>query len=99
MIIEQGWCAASTAILEQNFEHIEITFEADGEMVDPGSLYIYDYTSEDMYCRAYTGIIQAWPPGDHLIIIVMLLDAPINDGWNDYPAGPYIDQFIITATP
>ena len=58
-----------------------------------------DYIDEDRYCRSYLGIIQAWPVGNHVIIIEMVLDAPINDGWDDYAAGQYIDQFIISATP
>ena len=99
VVIEQGWCTTSAEILEQNFEHIEITFDVDGERVDPGSLYMNDYVDEDKYCRSYLGIIQAWPVGNHVIIIEMVLDEPINDGWNDYVAGPYIDQFIISATP
>jgi hypothetical protein len=99
VVVQQGWCAASTAILEENFEHIELTFEADGEMVDPDSLYMEDYNEEDMFCRSYLGIIRAWPLGEHVIIYYMTFDAPINDGWGDYPAGQYIDQFVITVTP
>jgi hypothetical protein len=99
VMIQQGWCTATEAILEENFLHIEISFEADGEMVDTDNMYLYDYTSEDMFCRAYLGIIRAWPIGDHVIISIMRFDAPLNDGWGDYPAGRYLDLFLITVIP
>ena len=99
VVFEQGWCTGSEEILAQNFEHLEFIFTADGEELDLDSLYMYEFTDEGRYCRSYLGIIQSWPPGDHLLIIEMIVDEPINDGWEDYVAGQYIDQFIIYATP
>jgi hypothetical protein len=97
--VYQSWCTTTTAILDQNFQHIQITFEADGETVDMDSLSFLEETQTDRVCRGYYGIVRAWPLGDHVIIINMAFDEPINDGWDDYPAGDYIEQFIINATP
>ncbi len=98
-VIQRMWCAATEAILEENFFHIEIHFEADGEEVDMDNIYLEDYISEDMFCRVYLGIIQSWPIGRHNIITHMRIDALINNGWNDYPAGRYLDLFLIDVIP
>lgn len=99
VVINQGWCTTTPEILEQNFLHIQITFEADGELVDMASMYPYDATQEDRVCRGYLGTVRAWPLGTHVIITTMIFDAPLNDGVGDYPAGAYIDQYIIEVSP
>lgn len=95
VIVNQGWCTTTAAILDQNFDHIQIRWEVDGEFVDMEGMYFYEELYEDRVCRGYAGIIMAWPLGTHSIVTGMTFDEPLNDGWDDFPAGEYIDQYII----
>ncbi len=99
VLIYYGWCAASADILEQNFQHIQFIWEVNGELLDMEGLYILNDTTTDQVCRAYVGIVWAWPLGEHVISMTMRFDESINDGWGDYPAGDYVDVFNITVTP
>jgi hypothetical protein len=99
VLIYYGWCAATADILEQNFQHIQFIWEVNGELLDMDSLYILDEATSDQECRAYVGIVWRWPLGEHVIRMTMHFDEVINDGWDDYPAGDYVDVFNITVTP
>ncbi len=99
VLIYYGWCAADLSILDQNFEHIQFIWEVNGELLDMDSLYILDESTTDQVCRAYVGIVWAWPLGEHVISMTLHFDEIINDGWDDYPAGDYVDIFNILVTP
>jgi hypothetical protein len=98
-LIYYGWCAMDQSTLDQNFEHIQFIWLADEQPVDMESLYLYEESDTDMSCRSYVGIVRRWPLGEHVIRMTMHFDEIINDGWDDYPAGDYVDVFNITVTP
>ncbi len=97
VLVSSGWCTTTTEVLDQNFEHITYTWVADGVAVDMSTMYKTDEFQVDRYCRVFNGLIRLWPLGDHEIIIDMVFDAPINDGWDTYPAGHYTDIYTITV--
>ena len=99
VLIIEGWCTADKQTLNQNFQHITFLLEVDSKDVPVNSLYLLDHEQTDMFCRSYLGIIWQWPAGEHTISNTMHLDEAINDGWDDYMAGDYIDVFKITVTP
>lgn len=94
-----GWCTADQETLEQNFEHITLLLEVDGENIPVSGLYWEDAPGDDGVCRSYYGVVRAWPPGSHTVVQTMRIDRTINDGWSDYPAGDYVDRFQIIAVP
>jgi hypothetical protein len=65
--------------------------------VDTSKLYQANTSAIDKSCKDFAGIIRAWPAGKHAIKISMRLDAKINDGWSDYPAGDYLEIYNITV--
>jgi len=99
VVVDTGWCTIDRATLEQNYAHIQFSFMADDLPVDMEQIFTYDQELSDRICKIHSGIVRAWPPGDHIITITMSILQPINDGWDDYPAGDYTDTFIITASP
>jgi hypothetical protein len=99
IVLFTGWCTQSQDILEQNFEHISFKLEVDGKNIPVDGLYWQDAPGNGGFCRSYFGIVQAWPTGSHTVVQTMTFDESINDGWGDYLAGDYVDQFDITATP
>ena len=98
VVIFAGWCTTTQDILDQNFEHLSFTLEIDGEDIPVDGLVWTDNPGNGGTCRNYSGIVWAWPLGDHTVLQTMRFDEDINDGWGDYPAGEYVDRFEITVT-
>ena len=99
VLIIEGWCTADKQTLDQNYQHITYLLSVDGKDVPVNSLYLLDHQATDMFCRSYLGIVRQWPAGAHTITTTMRLDEAINDGWDDYMAGDYTDEFRITVKP
>jgi hypothetical protein len=98
VLLTSGWCTATKAILDQNFQHIQYLVEVDGQPLDTSKLYQENLSSISQSCKDFVGLINAWPTGAHTIKITMRVDAKINDGWNDYAAGDYAEVYNVTVT-
>jgi hypothetical protein len=96
VLVFQGWCTSTKAVLDQNFQHIQYLVEVDGQPLDTSKLYQANISSIDKSCKDFVGLIRAWPAGKHTIKISMRLDARINDGWSDFAAGDYTEIYNIT---
>ncbi len=95
-----GWCATDAAILDDNFQHIRLSFVLDGEEVSQDNLSTFDYTTRDgLSCRLVYVILQNWPAGEHHLSITATFTATINDGQDDYPAGDYILAYNVYVKP
>jgi hypothetical protein len=99
LVIFTGWCTIDEATLDQNFEHISYLLEIDGTSVPTEDLYWEDAPGNDGICRSFYGVVQAWPVGEHVIVLTMRFEEDLNDGWGDYSAGDYVDRFELTVTP
>jgi hypothetical protein len=100
VVVNAGWCAIDVPTLDENYENIQYSFFADGLQLDlEYDLFNYYDALPERSCQIHSGIVRAWPLGGHVIIITMSILAPINDGWDDYPAGDYTDIFTINVTP
>ena len=99
VIVPVVWCAINSRTLEQNYEHLTWTLEVDGKRVDLNTLFPYESDGIDRACRGYTGIVREWPSGRHIIRETITIDEIIHDGWDPYPAGEYVDEFVIDVYP
>ena len=99
--ISWGWCATTPAIKQQNLEHITISFFFNRETIPLSQFYVYESkNSSGEFCRAYAGVIRAWPVGLHTFEYLMTTDAAINDGTSDYPKGEIARHtFTINVSP
>jgi hypothetical protein len=97
--LDTGWCATTGGVLDENFRHITFLLEIDSQDIPVQDLLWADGPGNDGTCRSYSGFVQAWPIGSHTVVMTMRLDRMIDDGWNNYPAGDYVDRFNITVTP
>lgn len=93
-----GWCTATEEILEENLRHITFLLQVDFETIRLDEMAWLDQPGNGGVCRSYSGFVQAWPIGAHTVVMTMRLGRSVNDGWNDYPAGDYVDTFNITVT-
>jgi hypothetical protein len=97
VLLASGWCTSTQNLLNQNFQHIQYIIEVDGQPVDAKSLAQGTQQVSGQTCKDFTGIIRAWPSGKHTLKITMRVDAKINDGFNDYAAGDYVEIYNITV--
>ena len=94
-----GWCASTQDILDQNLEHIQVIYSANGKNITE-DLYLYQaVASSGLLCQYYRGIIKNWPVGEHTLTIKMIIDKDINDGLDTYSAGEYTDIFLVSVVP
>jgi hypothetical protein len=98
-LVFMGWCAATQGKLDENYQHIEWHLTIDSFPVDVNDLFELQETLPDQVCRTYVGLIRQWPGSFHTITTNQHLDATINDGWSDYPAGDYMDVYHVTVNP
>ncbi len=96
-----GWCTTTKDILNQNFEHIRYTFILNGKTISTSQFVVFDFYSENLqgYCRQYYAILTDWPVGETVIQTVVTYDQPINDGWDDYPAGTKTYEYRVILRP
>jgi len=98
VMISQGWCATTQAILQQNLQELQIHVFLDGDEVI-GSLPWLSWTNNKGWpCRSHRAVIRSWPAGKHTIIYQVILSQRINDGKADYE-GAIIDTFTINVSP
>jgi len=92
-----GWCATSTAILNENYKHIQLEFSINGEAVDPASFYEFQQQGGGLFCKSYYIVVYNWPSGETKLQTVVTFDAPINDGINaaDFPQGVHEYKYIV----
>lgn len=100
--VEIRWCTKTAAILTQNLEQIQFSFDLNSsnqlsklhnfEEVDQ------DASGETMYCHGYRGLLNDWPVGEHKISYGLTFAASVNDGWDNYPAGEISWEYVVTVT-
>jgi len=88
------WCAKTLEVMNNNFNHIQFMIDVEGEELNIKPLLSKDIEGlmeKGSECRGYIGLIRVWPPGKHVINITMHLDAQVNNGYQDFQAGDYIN--------
>jgi hypothetical protein len=96
-----GWCSAAEAILSENLDHIHYTFILNGKEISRDQFVEYEWYSEESqaYCHQCYTVLTDWSPGKHLIRTLVEFDQPINDGWDDFPAGTTTYEYRVIVTP
>lgn len=96
LIWSNGWCATTSAILEENFRSIRLTFLANGQAVDDKRIQVADgQTSDGLFCRTYYVVVTDWPRGQTVLENEVTFRRRLNDGLADYPAGTHTYRFVV----
>jgi len=90
-----AWCTATTEVLNQNFQNIELKFMLDGVEVPLDQLVNEDLENSGQQCRLYYTALTDWPAGEHHLSITSTFTKPINDGFSDYEAGDYVLEYDV----
>ena len=97
VLIIVGWCTRTAEILQQNDAQIKWTVTVDGQNVEVSKLFAYDQTRPDGVCHSSVGLIRQWTGDTHKITTTMTVAQKINDGWTDFAAGDYTDNYTVTV--
>jgi hypothetical protein len=89
------WCAIDEATLEQIARPLTLTFYINNVQVDPNLFLVYAISSG---CRAWSTFLDGWSGGEQYTLDIRYhLSQSINDGWNSYPAGDYVQRMIVSV--
>ena len=94
-----AWCTASTDILNQNFEIIDLKFMLDGEEVPLDKFKTQDLENSGQQCRIYYTALSKWPGGEHHLSTTATFKSAINDGTADYEPGDYVLEYAVFVKP
>jgi len=94
-----GWCAADTDRLEENYQHITQEFFLNGEVIPREELASLDFPSAGNQCRYYYTVLDEWPAGEHHLEIRVTFDQPVNDGVTEYPQGTHVYRYDVYVKP
>lgn len=94
-----GWCATTGEILQENFKHITLKLIVDGEEVPIDTLAKIEAENSGQFCHYWYTVFSEWSAGQHRVQAIATLDAPINDGTADYPAGSLTFQYDVYIKP
>lgn len=93
-----GWCTTTQEILEQNFEHIRITFYFNDEALGEDVVHPITFTRPDGFvCLDFGVMMSDWVNGEYFLKSVVTFDEQINDGAADFDAGDYIFEYTVTV--
>ncbi len=96
LLWQTNWCTTSADILKQNFEHIQLQFTANDEIIDYGHIGIIETRNEDLYCAHFIVALSNWPQGETVLAIDIAFTEDINDGMGDYPKGTHTYKYTVT---
>ena len=93
-----GWCTTTEEILQQNFEHIQVTLLFNDEPLGEDVVHTITYTRPDGFvCLDFGVLMSDWVNGEYQLRSVVTFDEKINDGAADFDAGDYIYEYNVTV--
>ena len=93
-----GWCTTTEEILQQNFEHIQVTLLFNDEPLGEVVVHTITYTRPDGFvCLDFGVLMSDWVNGEYQLRSVVTFDEKINDGAADFDAGDYIYEYNVTV--
>ena len=95
-ILVMNWCAVDQNTLVNNMSSIYMEAALDGSVIPQETWTVEDSQIEGMFCRIYRSVAKNLRPGLHQYLWTTSYDVPINDGWETYPPGTYLNEFNIS---
>ena len=97
LVMLNGWCATTQAILRDNFKHITMEFSVNGTPIDDKLILVSEREdSGGLFCRSFFVVVYGWPKGKTELQVAVTFDSTINDGIGDYPKGTHYYKYVVT---
>jgi hypothetical protein len=105
-IVDLGydWCTKTSAILSDNIQHITVSVTIDGYEIPSQDLQTIDWSvqpgqdaqfPEGLFCHSWVVVASAWPSGDYQVTEVATFGSELDDGYDNYGAGPYKYEYAV----
>ena len=94
-ILVMGWCAIDQDTLIENMSEIQLAGMFDDQVIPQNSWTQENTQAENMFCRFFRAVVEGLDPGIHYYLWSNSYNNPINDGWETFPPGNYIREYII----
>jgi hypothetical protein len=94
-LISLGWCAVDQGTLDENWSQLAYELWVDGFPADLSQLTEATWTSDELPCRGYLGVVTGWERTPHTVVWTQRVKREINDGMDAYPAGDYVLRFDV----
>jgi C-terminal processing protease CtpA/Prc len=91
------WCTVTEEQLVDNWGRMEFTFLLNGEELPAENFQLTEAQSGDSPCYLLLAQLGAWPDGQHTFVVDVEYTSGFNDGFDDYPAGHYRDEYTINV--
>jgi hypothetical protein len=92
-----GWCTITEEALQDNWDHIFLTFTLNGEDVPLSRFAMLEIGAEGDLCRLYYALVTDWPRGEHLLVTEVTFDEELYDGTDFFPEGTHYYQYSVTV--
>ncbi len=92
-----GWCATSSDLLEQNWDHIRLVFKLNGRRVLEDRFVELEGTVEGLECRCFYTAVSDWPQGEHDLTTEVTFTSIIDDGLTSYPPEIHVDIYRVVV--
>ena len=108
-IVDLGydWCTKTSSILTDNRKHITVSVTVNGYQIPSQDLNAIDWSvpaggdpqfAEGLACHSWVILASNWPTGEYQVTEVATFDSKINDGYDDYGAGPYRYEYQVEVS-
>jgi len=94
-ILVMGWCAIDQDTLNENMSKIELSGIFDNQVIPQNSWTQENTQVDDMFCRFFRAVVEGLEPGTHHYLWSTSYNDPVNDGWQTFPPGNYISEYIV----
>lgn len=95
LIWANGWCAATQAQLDEEWQTITLEFSANGTPLSPEAFATYEVSGAQMECRWRYVVVSGWPSGVTQLSTTVTFARPLTDEVRTYPAGTHWYQYQI----
>jgi hypothetical protein len=92
-----GWCTITEEALQDNWDHIALTFTLNGEEVPLSRFAMLEIGAEGDLCRLYYALVTDWPRGEHLLITEVTFDEELYDGTDLFPEGTHYYEYFVSV--
>jgi len=94
-ILVMGWCSIDQDTLNENMSGIQMAGMFDNEVIPQNSWTQENAQVENKICRYFRAVVEGLGPGIHHYIWSTSYNNPVNDGWETFPPGNYIRDYVI----
>ena len=94
-ILIMGWCAIDQDTLNANMSGIQMAGMFNNQVIPQNSWTQENAQVDNKFCRYFRAVVEGLSSGTQHYIWSTSYNNPVNDGWDTFPPGIYVREYII----